>query len=443
MIIGYFVIIFFLALYNNKNKDENEFLFASRKITIPSFVATIVTTWYGGILAVGEATYNQGIITWIMFCFFYYFSAFIFGFYIGPRIHNKNIYSLPEYFHLKLGNIAGSISSILIYLIGSPVPYIIVFATIISHVYDIGYFTSVVLGITVSTLYIHIGGLKSVIRTDKLQFILMYIGFSIILYKLITGYGGYEYLINNVPESNLSFNIKGNAGLLLSWFFISLITMIDPSIYQRTYSAKNIKTIKKGFIISIIFWFIFDVMTISTGLYASAIITTDIYDKTSSPYLQLANIILPNYYLNTIFLISLLAIVMSTIDSTTFISSITFNDFYKKIFKRKYKKNINYGLIVTSITSIGLCFYFNEAIGYWYVFGTIASCTLLIPFIITLYLDNYTLKNPGITLIFPLVITIYFIINQNIYVNTLYPIFPGMLSSILINLLNLSKIKIL
>ena len=71
MIIGYFVIIFFLALYNNKNKDENEFLFASRKITIPSFVATIVTTWYGGILAVGEETYNQGIITWIMFCFFY------------------------------------------------------------------------------------------------------------------------------------------------------------------------------------------------------------------------------------------------------------------------------------------------------------------------------------------------------------------------------------
>ena len=349
MIIAYFVSIFILAIYNNKNKDQNEFLFASRKITIPSFVATIVTTWYGGILAVGESTYTQGIITWIMFCFFYYFSAFIFGFYIGPRIHNKNIYSLPEYFYLKLGNTAGTISSILIYLIGSPVPYIIVFATIITHIYDIAYFTSVVLGVILSTLYIYIGGLKSVIRTDKLQFILMYFGFAIILYKLVTEYGGYEYLISNVPEGNLSFNIKNNLGLLFSWFFISLITMIDPSIYQRAYSAQNVKTIKKGFLISIIFWFIFDAMTISTGLYASAIITSDIYDNTSSPYLQLANIILPNYYLNTIFLISLLAIVMSTIDSTTFISSLTFNNFIKRIFKQKFKQNINWGLIITSI----------------------------------------------------------------------------------------------
>ena len=79
-------------------------------------------------------------------------------------------------------------------------------------------------------------------------------------------------------------------------------------------------------------------MTISTGLYASAIITENIYDKTSSPYLQLANIILPNYYLNTIFLISLLAIVMSTIDSTTFISSLTFNNFIKWHFTFRMNK---------------------------------------------------------------------------------------------------------
>ena len=217
--------------------------------------------------------------------------------------------------------------------------------------------------------------------------------------------------------------------------------MIDPSIYQRAYSAQNVKTIKKGFLISIIFWFIFDAMTISTGLYASAIITSDIYDNTSSPYLQLANIILPNYYLNTIFLISLLAIVMSTIDSTTFISSLTFNNFIKRIFKQKIKQNINWGLIITSILSIILCYYFNEAIGYWYIFGSIASFTLLIPFIITLYLEIYTLKRPGLSLLIPFITTIYFIINQIINYNSIYPIFPGMLSSIFINTINVSKIK--
>ena len=112
---------------------------------------------------------------------------------------------------------------------------------------------------------------------------------------------------------------------------------------------------------------------------------------------------------------------MSTIDSTTFISSLTFNNFIKRIFKQKFKQNINWGLIITSILSIILCYYFNEAIGYWYIFGSIASCTLLIPFIITLYLENYTLKQPGLSMIIPLITTIYFIINQIIDYNSIYP----------------------
>ena len=45
----------------------DEFLLAGRTLTLPAFVATLVSTWYGGIIAVGEYVYDNGIVTWIVF----------------------------------------------------------------------------------------------------------------------------------------------------------------------------------------------------------------------------------------------------------------------------------------------------------------------------------------------------------------------------------------
>ena len=93
MILVYLIIVLLIGFYRNNNKDKDDYLFASRKLTIPSFVATIVTTWYGAILEVGRFTFYNGIVTWIIFCLFYYISAIIFAFFIGPKIHSNNIRS--------------------------------------------------------------------------------------------------------------------------------------------------------------------------------------------------------------------------------------------------------------------------------------------------------------------------------------------------------------
>src|SRR5207249_12267570 len=41
-----------------------EYLVAGRRVTLPAFVATVVATWYGGILGVGEYSYRYGISNW-------------------------------------------------------------------------------------------------------------------------------------------------------------------------------------------------------------------------------------------------------------------------------------------------------------------------------------------------------------------------------------------
>ena len=427
MIYLYFIIIILIGLYSsNYHKNDEDYLFASRKITLPSFIATIVTTWYGGILEIGRFSYENGVVTWIIFGLYYYIAAIIYAIFIGPKLYSNNINSIPEYFRKYYGDSIGRLISIIIIFISSPAPYIMILSTILIHIFSFDLHLSIILSILFSTFYLYFGGFKSIIRTDKIQFILMYVGFIIILIKLYTDFGGISFLINNAPQGHLELSNKLPLGYLISWLFISMITFIDPNIFHRVYSAKNRKILSKGILFSIVFWIIFDFLTISTGLYASAIIKSN--DITSSPYLMLSDMVLP-LYLQVFFIISLLSIVMSTIDSFTFTSAITIGNEIKN--KKSMKFNTRIGLLITSIIAVVICISFNKVIDIWYVFGSIGASSLLIPLIKIIFNTDYKINYPTMTLIMPAAIASIWIYLG--YPYNIDPIFPGMLSSFILN----------
>ena len=422
----YLFIILGVGLLSKNSLNEDDYLFASRKLTLPVFVATFVTTWYGGILEIGRFTFENGIITWIIFGFFYYIAALILLIFIAPKIHKNNINTIPGYFHKNFGYIPGLVSSIIILLLSSPAPYLMIFATIFNHIYNINYIYSIFIGLFFSVSYIMLGGFKSIIRTDKIQFILMYTGFIIILIKLYIDFGGISFLLNNAPDGHLEFSNKLPIGYLVSWLFISMITFIDPNIFHRVYSAKNQKILSKGILFSIVFWIIFDFLTISTGLYASAIIKSS--DITSSPYLMLSDMVL-SPYLQVFFIISLLSIVMSTIDSFTFTSAITIGNEIKN--NKSMKFNTRIGLLITSIIGVVICISFNKVIDVWYIFGSIGTSSILIPLIKIIFNPHYKTSYPTLTLITPVCVACVWIYLG--YPYNIDPIFPGIMSSFILN----------
>ena len=66
---AYFVFLLLVGLrfFGVARRDATEYLLMGRKLALPSFVATLVTTWYGGILGVGEFSYRFGISNWLVF----------------------------------------------------------------------------------------------------------------------------------------------------------------------------------------------------------------------------------------------------------------------------------------------------------------------------------------------------------------------------------------
>ena len=169
------------------------------------------------------------------------------------------------------------------------------------------------------------------------------------------------------------------------WFFIALWTFVDPSFYQRCAAARSPGVARTGILVSILFWLLFDAMTATAGLYARAALTT--LDQPVMAYPRLAEITLPAVAKGAFFA-GLLATVMSTLNSVTFISATTLGrDIVWRLrgssgvgIERRFTR---WGLAVTGTLSVLLALAIPSVVKLWYVIGTTVVPGLLIPLVST------------------------------------------------------------
>ena len=188
--------------------------------------------------------------------------------------------------------------------------------------------------------------------------------------------------------------------------------------------------------ISVLFWVIFDFMAVFTGLYALAVLPS----INSSPYLDLAQLVLPPIA-QGLFMVSLFAIVMSTVDSFSFISAFTIGKDLTTLLNLKQNdtdilRYTRLGLIITALLSIILAMYFTYAVDIWYMVGSFVVPTLLFPLIAGLY--RIKVKYALLLMIMPMIVSIcwylYGIAHPSAngspgYIGGLDPMYPGVLVS--------------
>src|SRR5437870_3246211 len=86
-----------------------DYLVAGRRVTLPAFVATLVATWYGGILGVGEYSYRYGVANWIVFGVPYYIGALLFAWLFARRARQVALYTIPDLLEQNYGRKAALI----------------------------------------------------------------------------------------------------------------------------------------------------------------------------------------------------------------------------------------------------------------------------------------------------------------------------------------------
>jgi len=430
----------------DQSASQEDFILSGRRLSLGGFVATLVTTWYGAILGVGENTFLYGIQTWFIFALPYYGFALGYAFWIAPKIREKNFLSIPDHFRFHYGETAGIISALLITFLASPAPYILSMGILLQFLFGINLGSALLISTIFSVIYVWNGGFSAVVKTDILQFILMFIGFFLLIGFSWNEFGSPAVLIKSISETHLDPLGGNTVQYILVWFFIAAWTFIDPGFYQRCAAAKSPEIAKKGLLISIGFWAVFDCLTVLSGLYAVVMIQTD-QALLSFPLLG-ANILPIGVF--GLFITGLLATIMSTIDSLSLISAITFGrDILWRIQRPRMDSNpiplVRKGLVIISFLSLFLAFAVPSVVGLFYAIGSVLIPGLILPFVFTLWNEKISLSErlANQWIITPVVVSLgWFVISQisgQVFLG-IEPFYPGMVVSILFGLYIINSI---
>jgi Na+/proline symporter len=439
----YFLVVLFIG-FKTKSADKSnlDYIVAGRQITLPAFVATLVATFYGGILGVGEFTYRFGIAGWFLYALPNYFFIVLFALFLAKRIRKSKMFTIPEKLESVYGKRVGILGAIYVFFLITPAPYVFMLGIIVKLVFGISLIYSMIICLLISVAYLYKGGLKADVRVNIFEFILMFAGFGIIIPFCISGLGGFDYLQNNLPAENLSLTGSYSFQYILVWFFIGAWALVDPSFHQRCYAAKTESTARNGVYISLIFWFIFDFMTTTAGLYAAASYKN--LQEPSMSYPLLAESILPPIA-KGLFFIGMIATIMSTLHSYVFVSATTLG---KDIVARLMgnEAGVSYskiGIIVTSAISLIIAILLPSVVEMWYTIGTLFIPPLLMG-IISSYFNKLIIR--GKFMYYAMLVSFFVSLASFIYGNIfktgseqgyffgLEPIYPGFFAGIIVYL---------
>lgn len=407
----------------------NDYLLAGRKLTLPFFVASLVATWYGNILGIGEFVYRYGLVAWFCFGVVYYVAAIFYAFLISTKIRNLPSQTIPELIGSKFGKTAELVSSIVMLLITFPSVYVLMVGVFINLFFGLDLIWSIIFGTLITFIYIGYGGFRSNVWTNSIQFVLMYLGFGIFTFFAVSTISFDFHKLSDLPKSHTRFFGEVSWQFIISWIFISLQTFIDPSFFQRCASVSSSKTARNGILISVFLWFIFDSMTVFIGLVGKLTLPeiNPLYN-----YPILLEQIVPDFF-KGIVLVSMLATIISTLESYSFLSSLIFGknlfDYFKLFPKIKIENKVRLGLAFTAFFSIIIAYLIPSAIDIIYKTSSIAVPSLFFPTLLSFSKSKIlSSKKINYLMISSSLVTLFFTIIKEIVESKSNQFIPSILS---------------
>jgi SSS family solute:Na+ symporter len=331
-----------------KNENREDYYVGGRSISAFHIGLSIAATDVGGgfSIGLGGLGYMIGLSgSWLLFTGIV--GAWLSAVLIIPKIkkidRQHKLLTFPDFLRLRYDERVAAAAAII-----SAIGYLgftgaqvlagakLASATIFAHAplgFDPFQFSILIIAVVI-ILYTVLGGLKAVIFTDTVQWIILFSGLIFLaipfaLYKI----GGFSVLLKTLPApffslTNLSF-VK-----FFNWMVtIVPIWFVAMTIYQRIYASKNVKEAKKAWYIGGLFEYPLMAFTgVFLGL-CSRVLFTGIDGEMGIPLLirdvlpvGIAGIITAAYF----------SAIMSTADSCLVASSSNFvNDIIHRYFLKK------------------------------------------------------------------------------------------------------------
>ena len=244
---------------------------AGRALTLPLFVATLITTWYGGVLGTPEFynTFGFGLGTLTVNGLPYWIAGTIFALFLAKRIRQEEQISIPERIERCYGRAAGLIAAVLVMVLATPAAFVFMLGTLLVVMFGLPLWVGVVTAGLGCTAFLYRGGLMADARSNTISFVMMYSAFIMILFIAIGRYGPPWDVIPELPATETRWDGGQGIFVVLSFMFLGAWTFVDPGFHQRVSAVKDEATARRGVMLAVVFWIIFDSLTTMTAMYAT------------------------------------------------------------------------------------------------------------------------------------------------------------------------------
>ena len=181
-----------------------DYVLASRALTLPQFVATLVPTFYGGVLGIGEFTWTSGLSNWTVMALPYYAFAALYAVFLAGRVRLTPGLTIPDHLESAYGRGAALIGALLVFILASPADELLMAGTLLSHLSGMPMALAMAAAAAASLLLLWRGGLNADVAANRLQIVVMFAGFALILPFAFKAVGGPAALAARLPAGPLS-----------------------------------------------------------------------------------------------------------------------------------------------------------------------------------------------------------------------------------------------
>lgn len=332
IILIYLFVMLGVGFFLGRKESSEGFFVNNRKTKTFLLVFTAVSTSVGGgtVIGMASAAYSSGISLGLSFATLSVVGWILVA-WLAPRIKSfgdkTGAYTFGDFFAARYSSATRKIGSIVIllsYLTFTAIQFVAL-AKMTEVIGGINFEIALVAAALTAIAYTALAGLKGDIYTDAIQFFVMFPVFVFLFFASFSKIGFSQFLAGIPADYFNPFNYAGPSFFIGAIAFGFPLLLVSMEVWQRVFAAVDGKTARRAFLFSGLLKVVFISTSIIIGLLAFQLVPG--INKDTAIFVLMKEL-LPSGILGLGFA-SILAVLMSTVDSMIMVGSATLTkDYY-------------------------------------------------------------------------------------------------------------------
>lgn len=244
VVLAYASAMLLLGWYGMRRaRSQEEFLVAGRNLGPACYLGTMAATVLGGAATVGTVRlgYVHGL-SGFWLCAMLGGGILVLNLFLAKPLLKLRIYTVTQVLERRYTPLARQASAAIMFVYALMISVVSTLAigTVIQVLFELPFWSAILLGGSVVVVYSSIGGMWSLTLTDIVQFVIKTVGLMFILLPIcLARVGGWEALVTKLPASAFALTTLGYDTILTYFLIYFFGILIGQDIWQRVFTARS------------------------------------------------------------------------------------------------------------------------------------------------------------------------------------------------------------